>query len=108
MAAAVACEPDDGDFPTWDDLSSAIDVAAWAGPLVETVLAESAGEVFMVTAACLEFIRHFAGSAPMPAGADPDAGDERNENDEGDDEDRDLAEVGDDWLAEQGFDSFKS
>lgn len=111
LAAAVVCEPDDGDFPGWDELSAAIDVATWARPLVDAVLAESAGEVFMVTAAGLEFIRLFAKSAPAPAADDKDGGEAKNDNgegDDGDDDDRDLAEVGDDWLAEQGFDSFKS
>lgn len=107
MASAVMCEPDDGDFPSWDDLSSIIKLESWAHPLVDAVLNESAGDVFMVSAACVEFIRKFDSSARQPASDDAEAKNEMSE-DEDDDEDRDLAEAGDNWLGEQGFDSIKS
>jgi len=109
VAAAVTCEPDDDDFPTWDSLASSVKFESWAAPLVEAVLAERAGEEFMVTAACLEYIRKFDQSAPAPAADDESRG-ERNDDEDGgeEDEDRDLAEAGDDWMAEQGFDSVKS
>lgn len=106
MVAAAMCEPDDEDFPGWDDLSSVITVETWARPLVDAVLAESAGEAFMVTAACLEFIRKFDSSAPVPVAVDEESDGENGDG--GDDGDQDLAEMGDDWLAEQGFDSFKA
>jgi hypothetical protein len=104
MQAAVACEPDDGDFPSWDVLSSVVTVAPWAAPYVQTVLGEPAGEAFMVQAACLEFLRQF--DAATPSSADDEAKAEKD--DEGDDDDEDLAEAGDDWMGEQGFDSIKS
>ena len=106
MAAAVLCEPDDGDFPNWNDLSSSVDVASWATPFLDAVLAESAGEMFMVTAACLEFIRKFDTSAPVSEASESESG--KSDEEDGDDDGRDLAEAGDDWMAEQGFDSFKS
>ncbi len=116
MVAAVMCEPDDGDFPIWDDISAAIKLEAWAAPYVSAVLTEGAGENFMVTAACLEFLRKFDHLAPAPVKKDDEdeaADDEKehsnlNSDEDGDDEDRDLAEAGDDWLGEQGFDSLKS
>ncbi|MBL8429115.1 MAG: hypothetical protein JNJ95_04390 [Dechloromonas sp.] len=114
MAAVVDCEPDDGDFPAWDDVAPLVTVADWAAPYVSAVLAERAGEEFMVTAASLEFIRKFDTSAPEPAAKDDDDGEDGEEggNDsdgrDDDDGDRDLAEAGDDWLGEQGFDSIKS
>ncbi|MBU1365645.1 MAG: hypothetical protein KKE51_17655 [Gammaproteobacteria bacterium] len=112
MAAVVDCEPDDGDFPAWDHVSPLVTVAEWAGPYLAAVLAERAGEEFMVTAASLEFIRKFDHSAPPAAAEDnEDADRERSDDDDGrgdDDSDRDLAEAGDDWLGEQGFDSLKS
>ncbi len=106
MTAAIMCEPDDGDFPSWNDLSSNVVIASWATPLLDAVLAESAGEMFMVTAACLEFIRKFDTSAPVAEPSESESG--KNDEEDGDDEGRDLAEAGDDWMAEQGFDSFKS
>lgn len=107
MAAAVSCEPDDDDFPDWDRLSGCLTVAAWAAPYLTTVLAEGAGEEFMVKAACLEYIRLFDNASAAPAD-DDEPKREKNEDDDGDDEDRDLSEAGDDWLGEQGFDSLKS
>lgn len=120
MHAAIACEPDDDDFPDWDRLSAAFKLADWAQAYCDEVLADGAGETFMVTAACLEFIRKFEHSAPAPSRTDDDEdkeddGEQRREGrsgtsdgDDADDEDRDLAEAGDDWLGEQGFDSLKS
>jgi hypothetical protein len=112
MMAVVDCEPDDGDFPGWDDVSPLVTVAPWAAPYLAAVLADRAGPEFMVTAASLEFIRQFDHSAPQPvAEDDEDADGERRDDDDGrddDGEDRDLAEAGDDWLGEQGFDSLKS
>lgn len=115
MAAAVMCEPDDGDFPVWEDISAHITLASWAAPYVTAVLTEGAGEDFMVTAACLEFLRKFdhVASAPVKKDDDDEAtGDDETRShqnsDDDDDDDRDLAEAGDDWLGEQGFDSLKS
>lgn len=107
MAAVVDCEPDDGDFPGWDHVSPLVTVAPWAAPYLAAVLAERAGEEFMVTAACLEFIRKFDHSAPQAAAEDDEDADHERDDDD-DDSDRDLAEAGDDWLGEQGFDSIKS
>jgi len=108
MAAAVACEPDDDDFPDWDRLSGCLTVAAWAAPYLSAVLAEGAGDEFMVKAACLEYIRLFDNAGAAPAEDDDEPKREKNEDDGGDDEDSDLSEAGDDWLGEQGFDSLKS
>ena len=113
MVAVVDCEPDDDAFPGWDEVAQLLTVADWAAPYVTAVLAERAGD-FMVTAASLEFIRKFDTSAPEPAAKDDEDGedgDERGNDSDGrddDDGDRDLAEAGDDWLGEQGFDSIKS
>jgi hypothetical protein len=69
----------------------------------------------MVTAVSLEFLRKFDTSASQAADDDEEAdrepGDEAGDDDDGrndDGRDRDLAEAGDDWLGEQGFDSLKS
>lgn len=107
LQAAVACEPDDDDFPKWPALSSLVSVAPWAAPYVQTVLAEPAGEAFMVQAACLEFIR-LHDVSPAQGAADDDEKEDKGEREDGADEDeQDLAEAGDDWLGEQGFDSVK-
>lgn len=108
LAAAVQCEPDDEDFPSWEQLSSLVTVEAWAAPYLEAVLAERSGDEFMVIAACLEFIRKFDTAAPVPADEDEEADKDRNNHEDDDGDDQDLAEAGDDWLGEQGFDSLKS
>jgi hypothetical protein len=106
LQAAVACEPDDDDFPEWTALSSLLTVAPWAAPYVQTVLAEPAGEAFMVQAACLEFLRLHDTAAQ--GGAEDDEKADKGEREDGaDDDEQDLAEAGDDWLGEQGFDSVK-
>lgn len=115
MAAAVASEPDDGDFPSWDAISAVVKLESWAEPYAAAVLGEGAGEQFMVTAACLEYIRKFDNAAPAPAAKDDeDARDDEeatssrhshSSDDDGDGDEMDLAEAGDDWLGEQGFDS---
>jgi len=108
LAAAVRCEPEDGDFPSWDDLAASITVAGWARPLLEMVLAEKAGEAFMVTVACLEFLRQFDAGGPVPTAEDDDADKPERDDEDADDEQQDLGEAGDDWLADQGFDSSRS
>ena len=106
MAAAVASEPDDGGFPAWDDLAAFVKIEPWAAAYVSSVLAERAGDEFMVLAACLEFLRKFD-TAATPV-ADDEDGEREKDDDDGDEDGRDLAEAGDDWLGEQGFDSLKS
>jgi hypothetical protein len=106
LATIVQREPDDGDFPDWENFSALVTLQDWAKPYVDRVLAESAGEAFMVAAACLEYIRLFDTSAP--ATTDEDSDKEDREDGDDDEDDRDLAEAGDDWLGQQGFDSLKS
>ena len=98
VQAAVRCEPDDDDFPAWNELASGVSLAKWAPSLVDAVLAEPAGDAFMVAAAGIEYLRQFDSEASQSVG-------DGEEESEGDEEDADLAEQGDDWLAEQGFDS---
>ena len=105
LASIVQCEPDDGDFPDWESCSALLKLQDWAKPYVDSVLTESAGESFMVTAACLEYLRLFDTSA-QTAGDDREK--EEKDEDEDDEDARDLAEAGDDWLGQQGFDSLKS
>lgn len=101
---AVLAEPDDEDFPDWEQLATAIELCDWAKPLVEQVLAEAGGDRFLVSAAAVEFLRLRDFSAPQPA--DENAAGHKDEPNEAEDgEDQDLAEAGADWLAEQGFDS---
>lgn len=106
IIAAIQCEPDDGDFPSWDSVASAVTVAAWAKPLIEKTLAAAGGEVFLVSAVAVEFLRlndHGASSAQW---ADEQNEKEENEDRESDEEGGgDLGESGADWLAEQGFDA---
>ena len=103
LQATVQFEPDDESFPSWDQFSDFISLESWATPFLEAVLAQSTGESFMVTAACLEFIRQFDTGEPI---SESDK-EENSENEDGEEED-DLAQAGDDWLGEQGFDSLKS
>lgn len=107
LLAAIQCEPDDDDFVSWSKLAQVILIENWAQPLIDIVLAESAGDAFLVTTAGLEFIRLTENSG-ISGKTDKPSEEARHDDEEDSDDDQDLAEQGDDWLAEQGFDSFKS
>ena len=97
MQQIVRSEPDDSDFVAWDELKTQLTVAAWAQPLIEASLKVRGGDVFLVTAAALEFMRS------KPAAYEPPA--DVTDESEANDEEEDLSEAGADWLAEQGFET---
>jgi len=110
MAEVLRRAPQDDGFPTWAALAPTVAVAPWAQPLVTTVLAEADGDTFLVVTAALEFLRRH-GRAAVPADTPPAAptrrlADEEDDNEQ--DDGIDLAEAGNDWLAEQGFDRLDS
>ena len=99
----IAGGPDD--FPSWEALSKVVEVEPWAQMLAQRSLEAPGGEKFMLIAAGLEYI--FGGHAAttgVPAeeieGAAQEGAGEGDEEDPGDD----LAEAGEDYLSEQGFD----
>jgi hypothetical protein len=99
----VAGTPDD--FPNWEAVEAELDIAPWAGKLVQSALATPGCEQFMLIAVGLEYIQSGPGAA---ASAARDEADEsaKGSSEEGDDDDQDadLAEAGEDYLSEQGFD----
>lgn len=102
ISHAIRCEPDDDDFPAWDQLLPSLTLADWAMPLAERMLLARGGDQFMVIAAASEFMRTHDRAAPMPVAVEKnDFDEELDENAEADD----LGEAGADWLSEQGFDS---
>ena len=109
MDAVVRSEPDDGDLPAWALLESSITVADWARPIADRVRAEPGGDTFLVLAAALEFLRlqEARSSAAVAAPATDPAPRARRSDDDNDDDgdDQDLAESGNNWMSEQGFDA---
>lgn len=106
LAAIVQREPDDDDFPDWASLAALITIQDWAQAHVASVLTESTGETFLITAACLEYLRQF--DSPDRRSSDDEDEDKEDADQDSDDENKlDLAEAGDDWLGQQGFDSLK-
>jgi hypothetical protein len=112
-------------LPSWKSLTAAVKLEPWAEKMGQMVLAETGGDTFMVTAACLEYLaRSNHTRAPEQSQSEEDESDSDSENeeqlhengdldgnygrhgrDDGDDgDDMDLEEAGADWLAEQGFD----
>lgn len=112
-------------LPSWKSLSGAVKLEPWAEKMAQMVLAEDAGDAFMVTAACLEYLsrshhtraaavsanedepeeQDHDGDADLHENGDLDGNYGRHGRDDGDDgDDIDLEEAGADWLAEQGFD----
>ena len=104
LARTLLSEPERVDFPAWKELKKSLTVAAWAEPLIQEALSNEAGDQFLVTAAALEFMR-LRDVADVPAASDEAEATERG--DEDDDEGGDLSEAGNDWMAEQGFDSLE-
>lgn len=99
-----SCEPDE--FPSWDQLSEAVQFSDWAEKLATTVLKQPDGERFLITSVCLEYLYeksngNYHGDYNLPVDTSDDAveGVERDDNDE-----QDLEAEGADWLADQGFD----
>ncbi len=89
-------------FPSWGELAAAMDIEPWAAELVAAALATPEGEQFLIVATGLEYMH---GGHAQPASADDaEASGEDDKRDEEEDEDQDLAEAGEDYLSEQGFD----
>lgn len=88
-------EPEE--FPSWTDISDAVQFEPWAQKLVDIVLQEPSGERFLITAICLEYLytkdNHHTTSDESDNTADIDH----------DDDIQDLETEGADWLVEQGF-----
>ncbi|MFM1907894.1 MAG: hypothetical protein RLZZ591_1571 [Pseudomonadota bacterium] len=118
MDHVVAQDADE--LPEWDSIKDSIELAPWAGAIVQTILEEPMGEWFMTIAAALEYLHHKPLTAAERAQVEDDDEDGREDRDEvrnerHDDnhtEDHDeeesgaraREEAGNDWLAEQGFD----
>ena len=102
MQQIVQSEPDDANFVGWDALNDELTVADWAEPLIESVLKVRGGDVFLVTAAALEYLR----ARPSSFEPEPELVDEEDQGRDDDDGDAgDLSEAGAEWLSEQGFET---
>ncbi len=102
-------------FPDWDSLAHAAQLAPWAQDLTRAVLKEPMGEWFLTVAAGLEYMYSKPGAAPASRNDNDDQDDEDADADSGDDdlnqfdadEENDARareEAGADWMVEQGFD----
>lgn len=111
MLGIVQSEPDDDDFPVWSDVATELTLKDWAEPLVEATLKAAGGDAFLVATAALEFWRTQGASAARASErlaeqqTDAENSDEQTDNDEYDSDPEELSETGNDWLAEQGFDT---
>ena len=103
MIQAMQAEPDDEDFPEWNQLAASIRLSDWATPIARRLQAEPGGDRFMVSAAVVEFLRLREFSSP--AASEPVESGNKDDGESDDGADQDLAEAGADWLSEQGFDS---
>lgn len=126
MAQLAACEPEE--FPDWSELREVVSFDPIASALVEVALAEPAGERFLLTSACLEYLHGRHDGRDADAGVEveeePDGdtgdhhdgatqagetgkredGDHQDERDEDHLFDGDLDKSGAEWMTEQGFD----
>lgn len=88
----LAREP--SEFPLWDSVSQSVQFESWATGLVETIQAAAGGEQFLLTTVALEYLY-----------ALNEISDYESEEVDAEDESDDLAEAGDQWLSDHGFDS---
>ena len=118
MDHVVAQDADE--LPEWDSIKDSIELAPWAGAIVQTILEEPMGEWFMTIAAALEYLHHKPLTAAERAQVEDDDEDgrehrdevrnERHDDNHTEDHDEEESgarareEAGNDWLAEQGFD----
>ncbi len=102
MDQLVTLEPED--FPDWDTLAATISLAPWAVPLAARVLREPTGEIFMVVAACLEYLYTRADDRGAPVDDGEDDEDFDSEDGAEEQEARDREDAGASWMEEQGFD----
>lgn len=105
FARLLGAQP--GDFPTWDTLSKTIEMEPWAKTLTERALKSPGGEQFMLITAGLEYMFSRSGTAAAtvePAVPDTETDAKDRDADSDDAPDTDLAEAGEDYLSEQGFD----
>lgn len=104
--AVIQTEPDDDDFPSWGRFVAVLDVQIWAEPIIEQILAYDSGDKFLVTAACVEYLRIY----------DAEGGVVHQSNDEDEEDVEDFAQLDSDqvlnpdetveeWLNKNGFDS---
>ena len=113
----LAQEPEE--FPEWESLADAIQLAPWSQDLAQQILKEPLGAWFMTVAAGLEYMYARPNAASTVVHEDEE--DPEEDADEGvSDEDvgrnvldsdadaarsaREREEAGADWMAEQGFD----
>jgi hypothetical protein len=91
------------EFPEWDSLAQAFELAPWTRPLVDTVQKQPMGDWFLTVAAALEYMFYKPEHAPSS-----DAVEEEDKDDEPlDEEERETKareDAGADWMVEQGFD----
>ena len=100
------------EFPPWDSLADAVQLAPWAQELAKIILQEPHGDWFMTVTAGLEYLYHrpsphqngHSQDEHRPANVrDLDHGQDFNADDDHHD-DTDHEETSADWLEGQGFD----
>ncbi len=106
MNHLVTLESDE--FPEWESLTHAFEMAPWTRPLVETVQKQPMGDWFLTVAAALEYMFYKPEHAPASETAESEEDDkDGSENESMDEDERDAQareEAGADWMVEQGFD----
>ena len=113
----LAQEPEE--FPEWESLADAVQLAPWSQELAQQILKEPMGAWFMTVAAGLEYMYSRPNAASTVVHEEEDDQDEDADEGVADDDvgrsvldsDADAAsgarereEAGADWMAEQGFD----
>jgi len=102
------------EFPDWDKLADAIELAPWTHDLVQAIRKEPMGNGFLTVAAGVEYMHHKPATAPARSHDPEDEVEVEVEEDtdaelspldaEEESDARAREEAGADWMVEQGFD----
>lgn len=93
---AANSSPGLGRFPRWAEMERTLDIQPWARPLIEMCLGTADGDAFLTSTAVLEWMLTEDIRRPEAAGDVADADEDDTE---------DLADAGESWMSEQGFDT---
>lgn len=100
------------EFPDWDKLADAIELAPWTHDLVQAIRKEPMGNGFLTVAAGMEYMHHKPATAPARSHDAEDEVEVEEDTDaelspldaEEESDARAREEAGADWMVEQGFD----
>ena len=105
ILSVIQSEPEDDDFPTWNRFFTLLEIQPWASPFIDQILIYEGGDRFLVTAACVEYIRMHDATGDYVAPAAQESEDHEDTENLDSDQAHNPDETIEEWLNKNGFDS---